>query len=575
MATRAEPFARDRAWHTALSSAFTTVDHKAIGLRFMVTAFLFFCMAGIEVLFIRLQLSRAENTLLSADVYSQFFTMHGTTMVFFFSTPVLFGFGSYLIPLMTGAPNMAFPRLNAFGYWVFLFSGLFMYSSFLFGMAPNGGWLAYSPLNSGQYSPGLNLDFWSLGLIFLSIAFSAEAINFIVTILKKRAPGLSLNHMPLFAWAVLVTSFVVILAALTLMVANALLMMERRLGYQFFHNGASPFLWQHLFWVFGFPEVFIIMLPVIGIVSEVINTFARRPVLGYALLVRILLAAGIIGIVIWIVHLLTAVISVINLDFLGLDSYLLAIPAGILIFTWLAMLVSGRPVWTVPLMWIGGFIFLLVFGGLASLMLATAPYARQLSGTTFDVARLHDLLAGGALFPMLAGLYYWFPKFFDRMLNDRLGKIHFWLFFIGLNLTFIPLYILGLEGMPRRDYAYLSGTGWDGLNLVATIGGVMIAEGVLVFIVNLIISLTRGEPAGENPWDSNSPEWAEPSEPLQTPRKLEDIQNSLAPFLLAASLLVIFIGVLLSQTWLEVGGGVLAVMMLAIWRWSSRTIHKA
>lgn len=608
MATRAEPLTGNRVWRAAIVSAFTTVDHKAIGICYMVTAFLFFCLAGIEAIFIRLQLTRAENTLLSPDVYSQFFTMHGTTMVFFFSTPALFGFGSFLIPLMIGARNMAFPRLHAFGYWVFLFSGLFMYSSLLVGMAPNGGLFAYTQLNNARYSSGLNLDFLSLGLIFLSISFATNAVNFIVTILKQRAPGMTLSRLPLFAWAILVTSFVVILAALSLAAGNTILMLDRRLGPQFFQSGGNALLWQHLFWVFGFPELFIILLPVIGMVSEVIATFARRPVLGDTLLTGVMIATGIIGFGIWVAHIAAASISTVAVDFLGIDSLLLAIPASILIFTWLATLLIGHPVWKVPLMWIGGFIFLFVVGGLASLMLTVAPYDRQLTGTTFGIARLHDLLVGGAIFPMLAGFYYWFPKFFGRMINERLGKIHFWLFFIGLNLTFLPMYILGLEGMPRRIYTYLPNKGWEGLNLLATIGGMIIAESVLVFIVNLITSLTHGELAGDNPWDGSTLEWttASPPEPYNF-RRIPEVRSqaplwaakpeppgtesssrpareasetalsqpgdSLAPFLLAASLLVIFLGLLLNQYWLVIAGAVLAILMIVIWLWPPKPIQ--
>lgn len=336
-----------RVWETpaGLSTWLTTVDHKIIGMRYIATAFLFFALAGIEAVFIRLQLARPENNILSPDVYNQFFTMHGTTMIFYFATPILFGFGNYLVPLMLGSRDMAFPRLNAFGYWVFLLSGLFIYASFLFGMAPDGGWFAYVPLTTRTYSPGLNLDFWALGLIFLSISSTAGAINFIVSILKMRAPGMSLNRMPLFIWALLVTSFAVIFAVPSLTTANILLELEHKLGFHFYQasTGGNPLLWQHLFWFFGHPDVYIIFLPAVGIVSEVVAVFSQRRVLGYTLLAMSAVATGIIGFGVWVHHMFAVGISPLGTNFFSLASVIIGIPAGVQVFAWLGTMLTGRP----------------------------------------------------------------------------------------------------------------------------------------------------------------------------------------------------------------------------------------
>lgn len=492
-----------------------TVDHKIIGIRYMVTAFLFFTVAGIAALLMRTQLAAPSSNFLSPEAYNQFFTLHGTTMIFFFATPMLFGFGNFLIPLMVGARDMAFPRLNAFGYWVFLFAGLFMYSSLFVGAAPDGGWFAYTPLTGPQYSPGLNLDFWALGLIFLSIATTAGAINFIVTIFKMRAPGMSLNRMPLFVWTILVTSFAVLFAIPPLTTANVLLMLERVFGLHFFQSeaGGNPLLWQHLFWVFGHPDVYIIFLPAAGIVSAVIETFSQRPIVGYMLLAASAVATGFISFGVWVHHMFAVGISPLANSLFSIASIVISIPSGIQVFSWIGTMLTGRPRAKTSLLFVVGFLLLFVIGGLTGVMFPAVPFDRQVTDTYFVVAHFHYVLFGGAVFPMFAGLYYWFPKMTGRMLSERLGKWNFWLMFIGFNLTFFPMHLLGIMGMPRRVYTYAPGRGWDGLNLLETFGALVLTAGILLFVVNVVRSLRQGTPASTNPWNAPSLEWATDSPP--------------------------------------------------------------
>jgi cytochrome c oxidase subunit I len=597
------------------------VDHKVIGVRYIATAFLFFLLAGIESLFMRTQLAMPENTFMSPEVYNQFFTMHGTTMIFFFATPILFGFGNYLIPLMLGSRDMAFPRLNALGYWVFLFSGLFMYASMLFGVAPDGGWFAYVPLTSRLYSPGPNLDFWALGLIFLSIASTAGSINFIVSIFKMRAPGMSINRMPLFVWGILVTSFAVIFALPSLTAANILLTLERNFGFHFYDtaSGGNPLLWQHLFWFFGHPDVYIIFLPAVGIVSEVVATFSQRRVLGYTLLAMSALATGIIGFGVWVHHMFAVGISPMAVNFFSIASIVIGIPSGIQVFAWLGTMLTGRPTFKTPLLWIAGFIFLFVLGGLTGVMFPAAPFDRQVTDTYFVVAHFHYVLMGGAVFPIFAAFYYWFPKMTGKMMNERLGRWNFWLTFIGFNLTFFPMHIAGVLGMPRRIYTYQPGLGWDGLNLLETVGAFILALGILLFIINLFRSWSSGEPAGDNPWNASGLEWAtssppepfnfrviptvtsriplweqeqvfkieaDPTDPYQSQTLsttalqanpdgiLRMPGATLVPFWLSVSLLVFFVGMLVHLIWLIALGLILTLVFVIAWFWPSHLEEK-
>ncbi len=498
-----------------IASRLASVDHKRIGVRYLVTAFTFFLLAGVAALVLRVQLAQPDLKVLSPDVYNQLFTMHGTTMIFLFSTPMLFGFGNYFIPLLIGARDMAFPRLNAFGYWVFLFAGLFIYSSFLVGKAPNGGWFNYVPLTGPGYSPDANIDFYTLGLLFLAISTTAGALNFIVTIFKMRAPGMSLNRIPLFGWAILATSFAVIFALPPLSVANALLEMDRKFGTHFFDPsaGGHPLLWQHLFWIFGHPDVYIIFLPAVGIVSMVIPTFSRKPITGYTLVALAMLITAIASFGVWVHHMFATGLPNLSLSFFSAASMSISIPSGIQIFAWISTMGRGRVRFTTPMLFMLGFIVLFVIGGLSGVMFGAIPFDWQATDSYFVVAHFHYVLFGGAVFPIFGGLYYWLPKMTGRLLDERLGAWNFWVMFIGFNLAFFPMHIVGLMGMPRRVYTYQPGLGWDVYNLIATVGGFILAFGILLFVINFFRSLRSGKPAGDDPWASGTLEWATSSPP--------------------------------------------------------------
>jgi cytochrome c oxidase subunit I+III len=505
------------AWGEApgLATWFKTVDHKKIGRRYIWTAFLFFTMAGFEALAMRTQLARPNQTLIGPGAYNQLFTMHGTTMIFLFATPMLFGFGNYFVPLMLGARDMAFPRLNAFGYWVFLFAGLLMNASFLFGLAPNGGWFNYVPLTGPEYTPKVNIGFYTVGLLFLGISTTAGAINFIVTTFKLRAPGMSLNRIPLFVWAILATAFAVVFALPALNADNAMLLLDRRFGFHFFNpaKGGDPVLWQHLFWLFGHPDVYIIVLPALGIVSAIVPVFSRRPMVGYFWLVLANVATAVISFGVWVHHMFAVGLPQLSMSFFSAASLVITIPGGIQIFSWVATMLWGRLVLATPMLFVIGFLISFVAGGLTGVMFAIVPFNQQITDSYFVVAHFHYVLFGGAVFPILAAVYYWMPKITGRLLDERLGKLSFWLIFGGFNLLFFPMHISGLLGMPRRVYTYLPGLGWDGWNLASSIGAYVVAFGFLATVVNLLRSLRRGQAAGDDPWGGDSLEWATSSPP--------------------------------------------------------------
>jgi cytochrome c oxidase subunit I len=525
----------DELWRTprGVMTWFGTVDHKIIGIRYIITAFTFFLLGGLEALLMRAQLIAPEANVVSAEAFNQLFTMHGTTMVFFFTTPILFGFGNYFVPLQLGARDMAYPRLNAFGYWVFVMAGLFMNSSFLLGSAPDAGWFAYTPLSGPEFSPGINVSFWNLGLLFLGISSVAGAINFIVSIFKTRAPGMTLARMPIFIWAILVTSFAVLFAIPALNAANVLLALERLYGLPFFNpdRGGSPLLWQHLFWVFGHPDVYSMVLPAFGIVAEVIATFARRPLVGRVLVVVATVSIGIIGFGVWAHHMFTTGISPLATGFFSAASFIIAVPSGIQVFSWLSTLILGRPVLRIPLLFVSGFILLFVIGGLTGVMLPLVAFDRQVHDTYFIVAHFHYVLVGGMLFPLFAGFYYWFPKLTGRLLDERLGSWNFWLMFTGFNLAFFPMHIMGLLGMPRRIYTYAAGLGWDTLNAISTLGAFVLALGILALIINVLASIRTGEQAGDNPWQGGTLEWATTSPPPAYNFRTLPLVRSLRPVL--------------------------------------------
>jgi cytochrome c oxidase subunit 1/cytochrome c oxidase subunit I+III len=496
-------------------SFLTSVDHKRIGIRYLFTAFAFFIAAGIEALVMRAQLARPRGGLVSPETFDQLFSLHGTTMIFLFITPMLSGFGNFLVPLMIGARDMAFPRLNAFSYWVFLASGLFIYSSVPFGLAPNDGWFNYVPLSEKAFTPDKNIDFYALGLIFITISTTAGAANFIVTIFKLRAPGMSINRMPLFCWAVLVTSFAVIFALPSLTVANTMLELERNWGFHFFQpaHGGDPLLWQHLFWIFGHPDVYIIFLPAVGIVSSIVPTFSRRTVVGYEWLALATVLTGIVGFGVWVHHMFATGLPQISMTFFSAASFMIVIPSGIQIFAWLATMLTGRPVLKTPFLYVLGFVVVFVIGGLTGVMFAAVPFDQQTTDSYFVVAHFHYVLFGGAVFPIFAAIYYWFPKMSGRMYHELAGQVSFWLVFVGFNLTFFPMHVSGLLGMPRRVYTYPGELGWDAYNLLSTIGAFVLAVGILVIVVNVLWSMRRGVPALSDPWGGNTLEWSTSSPP--------------------------------------------------------------
>jgi cytochrome c oxidase subunit 1 len=505
-----------RTWHegSGLRAMFSTVDHLRIGVRYVLTALAFFALAGLIALAMRLQLALPGNTWIGPDRYNQLFTLHGSTMMFLFAVPVMQGLGVYLVPLMVGTRNVAFPRLNAFAYYMFLIGGIFVYVSALSNMAPDAGWFAYVPLSGPEFSPGKRVDAWAQLITFTEISSLGTAVSLIVTILKHRAPGMSLDRMPLFVWAQLVTSFMVVFAMPAVMVASSMLALDRLVGTQFFNASANgdPILWQHLFWFFGHPEVYIIFLPALGIVSAIVVTFTGRPIFGYTAMVLSLVATALIGFGLWVHHMFTTGLPELGQSFFTAASMVIAIPSGIQIFCWIATLWSGRPRLAAPLLFVLGFIAIFVLGGLTGVMLASVPLNTQVHDTYFVVAHFHYVLIGGAVFPLLGGLHYWFPKLTGRALEEKLGKYSFAFTFVGFNLTFFPMHLLGLHGMPRRVYTYLPQMGWNRMNLLATLGAFLLSLGPLLMIVNAVRALLRGRRI-EDPWGGDSLEWSTASPP--------------------------------------------------------------
>jgi cytochrome c oxidase subunit I len=518
MATTAVPAPRvgARRWWETWWEWITTVDHKKIGIMYIITAIGFFVIGGLDALVIRLQLARAESTLITPEFYNELFTMHGTTMIFLAIMPLNVGLGNYFVPLMLGANDMAFPRLNALSYWLFLFGGLFLTSSFALGGAPNAGWFAYPPLSADVgVTPTNGMDFWVLGLQILGVGSVMGALNFIVTTFNLRAPGMKFNRMPLFVWATLVASFLIVFAFPSITVATILLYFDRNFGTGFFlpTEGGDPLLWQHLFWFFGHPEVYILILPAFGIISEVLPVFSRKPIFGYAFIAYSSVAIGFLGFTVWAHHMFATGMGPLANAAFSATSMLIAVPTGVKIFNWIATLWGGSLNFKTPLYFGVGFIFLFVIGGISGVMLGSPPLDLQMTDTYFVVAHIHYVLFGGAIFALFAGFYYWWPKMFGRMLSERLGMWHFWLLFIGMNLAFFPQHYLGMIGMPRRIWTYPRGMGFDFWNLISTIGALTIAVGVGVFILNVWLSRRHGEIADDDPWDGHTLEWATTSPP--------------------------------------------------------------
>jgi cytochrome c oxidase subunit 1 len=499
-----------------------TVDHKKLGLLYIVYGIVFLVIGGIEALIMRIQLVVPQNHFVSPQVFNRMFTMHGTTMIFFVVMPLLFGFGTYLIPLMIGARDMAFPRLNAFSFWMTAFGGVLLYFSFvggygLFGAgnAPDMGWFAYAPLTARAFSPGHSTDFWTLALLISGVGSIGTAVNFIATILSMRCPGMTLGKMPLLAWLNLIMGGMVLLAISPLTAAQIMLSIDRYLGGHFFDTqaGGSAVLWMHFFWIFGHPEVYILVVPAFAFASEIIPVFSRKPIFGYPVMVAATICIGFISFSVWAHHMFTVGMSAYGNTFFTVTSMIIAVPTGIKIFNWLGTMWGGKIQFKAPMLFSVGFLFQFLIAGLTGIMLATSPFDWQLGNSYFVVAHFHYVIVGAILFTIFAAFYYWFPKMSGRMYNETFAKWHFWLFFIGFHLTFDFMHIPGILGMPRRIYTYEPGRGWEIWNLIVTIGVFFQTAGVLAFVANLLWSLWKGEPAGNDPWDAWTLEWSTSSPP--------------------------------------------------------------
>jgi cytochrome c oxidase subunit 1 len=590
-----------------MKSWLTTTDHKRIGQLYFWTALGFFLIGGLEALVIRAQLSKPEGIGVSAEVYNQLFTMHGTTMVFLALMPLSAAFFNYIIPLQIGARDVAFPRLNAFSYWVFLLGGLFLNASFvsgpLFGtgtlsVAPDAGWFGYANLTSRQFSPGPNVDFWLLGLQVLGIASLAAGFNFIVTILNMRAPGMKLMRLPVFSWMTLVTQFLVITAFPVITVALVLLMFDRFFGTHFFvpSGGGDPILWQHLFWLFGHPEVYILILPAMGIVSEVLPTFSRKPLFGYTVVVYSGVLIGFMGWGVWSHHMFSVGLGPIADSVFSATTMLIAVPTGVKIFNWIGTMWGGQIRLTTAMLFAVGFIAMFIIGGLSGVTHASPPADLQQTDTYYVVAHIHYVLFGGTMLGLFAGMYYWWPKMTGRLLSETLGKWHFWLTFVGMNLAFFPMHFSGLLGMPRRIYTYGPELGVTRLNQVSTAGAFLLGVAVLVFLGNLWWTRRRGEVAGNDPWGGATLEWAIPSPPpvynftviprvesrlplwktehhgamaplpLTPPAPIHVPGGSWWPLITALGLPIIAVAAVSHHLWLVFVG--LAVLITGIYRWA-------
>ena len=604
-----------------------TIDNIPIARRYMATGFAFFLLGGVQALLMRIQLGTPENTFLDAETYNQLFTMHGTTMMFLFVIPFIEALANYMLPLILGTRDLPFPRLTALSYWTYLFGGIFLYSSFLFGAAPDGGWFSYVPLNDRTYSPGLNMDFWDIGLSVAEVSAMGVAAEMIVAMVRMRAPGMSLDRMPLFAWAMLVTGVMVIFGFTPLIVGTVLLELDRKGLTSFFvpSAGGEPLLWQHLFWVFGHPEVYIMFVPAVGIVSQVVQTFTGRPIVSHTLMVLGIVATGFISFGLWVHHMFTTGLSTMAMSFFTAASLVIAIPNGIQVASWIATMWSGRPVWRVPLLFVIGFLVIFLLGGITGVMVAAVPFDWQAHDSYFVVAHFHYVLIGGVVFPLFAGLYYWLPKILGRMMSERAGKWSFWIMFAGFNVAFFPMHIVGLMGMPRRVYTYQAGLGWDIPNLISTIGAFVFASGVLLTVGNLLRTLRKGPKAPPDPWGGDTLEWSVASPPPsaqfahlpvvrgrhplweqdtlaakdpETARLLEPLESaptrwrgalivepytgrpmaiahmpreSVWPFVLSVAFVLLFAAALVERPWLFYAGGALAAIGLAGWFWPLET----
>lgn len=505
-----------------LSSWVTTVDHKRLGLMYVITALLFMVVAGLMAVVIRMQLAFPNGHVVGPATFNRLFTMHGTTMVFLVGMPMIAGFSNYLIPLMIGARDMAFPRLNAWGYWIFLFGGLLLYYSYIgggglsgSGSAPDFGWFAYAPLPERAFSRGAAADYWALGILVAGLGSLASAINVIATVLSMRCPGMTLRRMPMFVWVMLIDAWMIVIVLPPLSAAQIMLELDRHLGAHFFDTqaGGSSVLWLHFFWIFGHPEVYILIFPAFAILSEVIPIFSRKPLFGRAAMVGAVVAIGFISLGVWAHHMFTVGMTSLANTFFVASTMMVGIPTGIKIFNWTATMYGGKLRFRTPMLFCCAFLLQFLVAGLTGIMLGTAPFDWQLNNSYFLVAHFHFTLVLGLVFGLFAGMYYWFPKVSGRMYSEKLGKWHFWLFVIGVNLTFIPLHFAGFLGMPRRIYTYPPGRGWEIWNLLASMGALIQTPAILIFVINMVKSAIVGKPAGDDPWDAWTLEWSTSSPP--------------------------------------------------------------
>jgi cytochrome c oxidase subunit 1 len=500
----------------------TTVDHKRIGLMYIAYALLFLLIGGFEAVLMRIQLAVPNNHFVSPQVFNRLFTMHGTTMVFFMGMPILFGFGNYLIPLMIGARDMAFPRLNAFSFWISAFGGMLLYFSYLggdglygMGSAPDVGWFAYAPLTAKVFSPGHSTDYWTLSLLLTGVGTTGTALNIVTTTICMRCKGMKLTRMPLFVWLMLVTSCMVFVAVSPLTAAQIMLTLDRYLGAHFFDTqaGGSAVLWMHFFWIFGHPEVYILVLPAFGFISEILPVFSRKAIFGYPAMVAASVGIGFISLSVWAHHMFTVGMGPAGNTFFVFSTMVISVPTGIKIFNWLGTLWGGKIIFKVPMMFSLAFLFQFLVAGLTGIMLSAAPFNWQLSASYFVIAHFHYVLVGAIVTALFGAFYYWYPKVTGRLMSETLGKWHFWLFIIGFHLTFDVMHIPGLLGMPRRIYTYEAGRGWETLNFIIGIGALFQTVGTLIFVYNMVRSYYHGEKAGHDPWDAWTLEWATPSPP--------------------------------------------------------------
>jgi cytochrome c oxidase subunit I len=521
-----------------LHSWITTVDHKRLGILYIAYAVMFLVIGGIEATIMRIQLIVPHNHFVSPEFFNQMMTMHGTTMIFFVAMPVLFGFGNYLIPLMIGARDMAFPRLNAFSFWLTAFGGLLLYFSFVggnglygAGTAPDVGWWAYSPLTSRAFSPGHNTDYWTLSLLVSGFGSIGTAVNFIATIFSMRCPGMTFGKLPLLVWLNLVMAGMVLFTISPLTAAQVMLCFDRFLGSHFFDTqaGGSAALWMHFFWIFGHPEVYVLIIPSFAFISEIVPVFSRKPIFGYPVMVAASVGIGFISMSVWAHHMFTIGMNSYANTFFAITSMVVGIPTGIKIFNWLGTMWGGTLIFKSPLLFCIGFLFQFLISGLTGIMLAVAPFDWQLNNSYFVVAHFHYVIVGGILFALFGAFYYWFPKISGKLYNEPLGKLHFWLFLIGFHLTFDFMHIPGILGMPRRIYTYEPGRGWDIWNLIVTIGVFFQILGTVVFVGNLLYSWLRGEPAGNDPWDAWTLEWSTSSPPPEYNFATIPVVNSRRP----------------------------------------------